>query len=89
MKRQPYVGRLPTVADDLAMGITRCAATCDRPGCHHSAVIHYADFDLPLETIIVDIAKVRRFVCSRCGSRKVTIGGDWSQYWPHGGGWGR
>ena len=32
-------------------------------------------------------AKVRRLVCSRCGSRKVTIGGDWGQYRPHGGGW--
>ena len=77
---------LPTVGDTRAEDITALSVTCENPACRWSS---YATFDalrLADEIVFVDIPRHRRFVCSRCGDRRVGVMPDCRMYRARGNG---
>ena len=67
------VGPLPTIADARAQGIKRIRIYCDDIKCFHSEVFDLISLGLPDSTPVVHIPRYRRFVCSKCGGRKIGI----------------
>lgn len=61
----------PTIAFLTAQGIA--AATVWYEACKRSAWVPFAAMGLPPDTPFPAIARRRRFRCSACGSREVTL----------------
>ncbi|MDD5277709.1 MAG: hypothetical protein PHR16_16705 [Methylovulum sp.] len=80
MARQTYSGPLPTVGDTRAQGITALSVTCESPNCRWSSYSAFDALRLPDDMVFVEIPRHRRFVCSRCGGRRVGVMPDWRQH---------
>jgi len=78
--REPYTGPLPTVGDTRREGISSLRVTCGNAACVWSAYFDFDTLKLPEEMIFVQVPCFRRFVCSRCGGRAVSVMPDWRQY---------
>ena len=71
-------GRLPTIADTRRQGISAIYVSCAGPrGCGSRRRLALDELDLPETAIFVEIPKLRRFRCIRCGNREVLVMGDW------------
>jgi hypothetical protein len=75
-------GRMPPpiVAHLKFMGVSAFSVTCARASCLHSAVVTFAAADVEDRAPFPSIAERRRFVCTRCGSRAVSIMPDWRNH---------
>jgi hypothetical protein len=72
--------KLPTVALDRGHGITAIRVYCAAGlVCPHSKVFSFDELSVPDEMPVIDIPRFRRFVCSKCGSRKVQVKSVWSE----------
>jgi hypothetical protein len=67
----------PTIAHLRAMGLAGLSVTCGNADCQHSTDMRFDDLGLPDETPFPEIAKLRRFTCSACGSGRVHLMPDW------------
>ena len=76
-KPEPYTGPLPTVGNCRGHGMTGFFVDCLGPHCHARRRFTFEDVGAADDEVFVDIPKRRRFRCSRCGSRKVTVTADW------------
>lgn len=70
-------GKLPTIGDSRAKGISKFTVHCSTPQCWSSRRFSFDELSLPDHVVFVDIPRHRGFVCRQCGSRKVTIMADW------------
>lgn len=70
-------GRLPTIGESKAQGISKFTVHCSTPQCWAARRFSFDDLGLTDDVVFVDIPKHRRFVCRKCGSRTVTIMADW------------
>lgn len=71
-------GPLPTIGDTRREGITACYISCDPPaGCGSRRRFRLDELALPDSTVFVEIPRVRRFRCIRCGNRTVSVLADW------------
>jgi hypothetical protein len=65
---------LPDIAHSRARGETavrvHCAANLV---CVHSAVKAFEELNLPDEMIFIHVPRYRKFICSKCGSRKEVV----------------
>jgi hypothetical protein len=69
---------LPTVAHDRAHGITSLIVYCSAGiVCPHSKAFTFEELRLTDDMVMGHIPRHRRFVCTRCGSRRVTIRSVW------------
>jgi hypothetical protein len=59
------------------MGVTAFRVTCDQMVCRHSAFVAFASAGVVDGVEFPAIAERRRFVCSYCGGRAVSIMPDW------------
>jgi hypothetical protein len=76
---------LPTVAHDREHGITSLRVYCAAGlVCPHSRVFTFDELSLPDDMALLHIPRYRRFVCTQCGSRKVTIRSVWPDRKPTG-----
>lgn len=65
---------LPTVAHDRGHGITSLRVYCAAGlVCPHSRVFTFDQLQLTDDMTMIHIPRYRRFVCTQCGSLKVTI----------------
>jgi hypothetical protein len=80
MSQSKYTGPLPTIGDTRAMGVTAFSVTSAKAACIWSADFDFDALRLPDEMAFVHIPRHRRFVCSRCGFRQVSVMPDWRQY---------
>jgi hypothetical protein len=78
-RHEPYTGPLPTIAHDRALGVTAIHVFCAGLYCGHSSEIELDRLALSDDLPVIHIPRERRFVCSRCGSRKVEVRSKWSQ----------
>jgi hypothetical protein len=62
-----------TIGDARAGGETRFTIHCEATGCHHRAEMSFDELGLPDDVIFVDIPRVKRFTCSKCGRRNVKV----------------
>jgi hypothetical protein len=76
-----YTGPLPTIADTKRLGMTGFRVECSTRYCHHEKRVEFDVLGLPDDTVFLDISKLRRFVCEKCGGREATVGGDWNEYY--------
>jgi hypothetical protein len=67
----------PTVAHLKSMGVSAFNVTCAHAYCLHSASLTFAAAGVEDRTPFPLIAERHRFVCTRCGSRAVSIMPDW------------
>ena len=67
----------PTVAHLKSMGVSAFNVTCAHAYCLHSASLTFAAAGVEDRAPFPLIAERRRFVCTRCGSRAVSIMPDW------------
>jgi hypothetical protein len=76
---------LPTVAHDRGHEITSLRVYCAAGlVCPHSRVFTFDELSLPDDMTMTHIPRYRRFVCTQCGSRKVTIRSVWPDRKPTG-----
>ena len=78
----PQVGRygpLPTIASDKRHGVTGIVVYCRGLHCSRSKSFTFDELGLPDDTPVIDIGKLKRFVCSRpeCGCRDVEVRSEW------------
>ena len=64
-----------TIADARASGETALTVHCLAQGCYHQAAKTFEE--LWNDMIFVDVPQYRRLVCTKCGSRKVSIRSVW------------
>lgn len=86
MPRETYTGPLPTVGDTRKEGISALGVTCGNPACLWSAYFDFDALKLPDAMAFVHVPRYRRFVCSRCGGRAVSVMPDWRQQLAQGNG---
>ena len=65
----------PTVGYLRGMGLTGLFVTCDR--CGHSVAVAFDALNIPANLEFPAIKQARRFVCSECSGRAVSIMPDW------------
>lgn len=73
----------PSIADLKSDGVNGAVVSCTN--CHRATVVSWADMRLDDFTQFPDVARLKRFGCSNCGSKAVTIMPDWLGLKPHGG----
>ncbi|MGA2637241.1 hypothetical protein [Methylocella sp.] len=54
---------------------------CSTRYCHHEKRVEFGALGLPDDTVFLEIQKLRRFVCEKCGGREATVGADWNEYY--------
>jgi hypothetical protein len=62
------------------IGVSAVIIECARPYCYHQARFTFDTLALPDELSSLDITRHRRFVCTKCGARKVTAYACWADY---------
>jgi C4-type Zn-finger protein len=67
----------PTIAHLQSDGVAGAWVTCHNPVCLHSTPMSFNAIGLAPETPFPAIARMRRFVCAACGSRRVDVTPDW------------
>jgi hypothetical protein len=70
---------LPTVAHDRDHGITSIRVYCEGLYCPHWRVFTFNELKVPNDLPVIHIPRVRRFVCTKCGSRKVQVRSEWPE----------
>jgi hypothetical protein len=70
---------LPNVAHDRGHGITAIRVYCEGLYCPHSRVFSFEELKVPDELPVIHIPRIRRFVCTKCGSRKVQVRSEWPE----------
>ena len=81
MANSRYTGPLPTIADKRRLGMTGFRVECATLYCYHTKRVEFDALGLPDDTVFIDIPKLRRFVCERCGGREATVFADWNEYY--------
>jgi hypothetical protein len=79
-----YTGPLPDIAHFKGHGLTGAKFTCT--ACYRVIAMTWEKIGLPDSTPFPDIERLKRYACSTCGSKAITIMPDWSAYNPQGGG---
>jgi hypothetical protein len=75
----------PLTIDDLkTMGVEGVNVSCT--GCGQRNIVAWDGLRLGDETPFPDIARLKRFTCSSCGSKSVGVTPDWRGYKPQDGG---
>ncbi len=67
----------PTIAQLKADGVARVRVTCLELACRHSGTVPFEAVGLPDDTLFPRIKAARRFACSKCSSREVSLMPDW------------
>jgi hypothetical protein len=75
--RQDYSGPLPTIGHDRGHGVSAIRVYCRGLYCGHSGDIGLDLLALADDLPVIEISRHRRFVCLRCGSRKVSVRSIW------------
>jgi hypothetical protein len=76
---------LPTVAHDRGHGITSIRIYCAAGlVCPHWRVFTFDELNVPDKMPVIHIPRVRHFVCTKCGSRKVQVRSEWPARKPTG-----
>lgn len=70
-------GKLPTIGDSKAQGISKFTVHCSTPQCWSARRFSFKELGLADHVVFVEIPKYERFVCRKCGSRSVTVMADW------------
>jgi hypothetical protein len=75
--RQRYTGPLPTIGHDRGHGIKAIRVHCEGQYCGHSGEVGLDCLGLADDLPVIQIPRHRRFICARCGSRKVRVRSIW------------
>jgi hypothetical protein len=86
MPHSTYTGPPATIADMRRIGLSAVVVECAALYCYHQVRIEFDALGLPNELSFPDITKHRRFVCTKCGSRKVTTHACWNDFVARGNG---
>jgi hypothetical protein len=70
---------LPNVAHDRGHGITSIRIYCEGLYCAHWGIFSFDELRVPDELPVIHIPRMRRFVCTKCGSRKVQVRSEWPE----------
>jgi hypothetical protein len=72
----------PTIEHLISLGVVTFDVNCANLGCAHCATLHFEVLAIDVATPFPFIERVRRFVCTRCGSRVVTLRPDFRHFQP-------
>ena len=68
----------PTIASMRTQGVRNVRMSCRGPDCGRTVVMSFDKIGLLEATSFPQIARLRRWVCQKCGSREVSVRPDWS-----------
>jgi hypothetical protein len=80
MPHSTYTGPPATITDLRRIGLSAFNIECAELYCYHQARIEFDTPGLPDELSTLDATKHRRFVCTKCGARKVTVHACWRDF---------
>jgi hypothetical protein len=67
----------PTITQLQSQGVAGAWVKCCNPNCLCSEPVTFEAIKLAPETPFPNIARLKRFVCSACGSGRVDVSPDW------------
>ena len=67
----------PTIGDLRGLGMLGAKVTCANVWCRHTADLTFDRIGMPDAVIFIDIPRSRRFVCLKCGERKIEVFPNW------------
>jgi hypothetical protein len=70
----------PTIGHMKMLGLAGVWVTCTRDRCHRDVALGFDQLGLPDDLPFPEIGARRRFVCSACGSKAVSVTPDWREY---------
>jgi hypothetical protein len=70
----------PTIAKLKSMGVDAFRVTCVHGFCFHSAFVNFETAGVPDQAPFPSSTERRRFVCTRCGGRAVSVMPDWRNH---------
>ena len=70
----------PTIGHMKALGLAGAWVTCTRAGCGRDVAISFYELGLPDGLPFPQIGVRRRFACSACGPKAVSVTPDWRDY---------
>jgi hypothetical protein len=62
------------------MDVAGVWVSCTRDGCKRSVALGFDQLGLPDDLLFPQIPARRRFVCSGCGAKTVSVTPDWRAY---------
>jgi hypothetical protein len=71
--REPHTGPLSTIGIDRRHGVKAIRVYCEALHCGHSGDVGLDRLVLADDLPVIHIPRYRRFVCTRCGCRKVSV----------------
>ena len=71
---------VPTISDVRSHGVAGAWVTCRNPLCLRSTPVSFETISLAPETPFPNIARVKRFVCAACGSKRIDVSPDWRRH---------
>ena len=74
---RPSAEAPPTIGYLRGQGVTKAYVSCNSPTCHRGSVLTFDAINLPDDTPFPEIAIRRRWVCAKCGCRKVSVMPRW------------
>jgi hypothetical protein len=66
----------PTIVDRQSQGVNGAWVTCRNPVCLRSTPLIFG-YRPCARNAFPNIARVKRFVCAACGSRRIDVAPDW------------
>jgi hypothetical protein len=70
----------PTIGKLKSMGLAGVWVSCTRAGCQRSVAPGFDQLGLPDDLLFPEIPARRRFICSGCGAKTVSVTPDWREY---------
>ena len=67
----------PDIAYLRGQGVVGARITCKGTDCGRTVTVTFDQIGLPEDTPFPQIARRRRWVCQKCGSREVSVMPDW------------
>ncbi len=67
----------PTIATLRNQGVIGVRVCCRNANCGRAVTVPFEKIGLPEDTPIPQIARLRRWVCQKCGGRQVSVMPDW------------
>ena len=83
---KPEPQPLPTVGESRSIGMKTLTVHCDGGDCGHTRRFTFEELRLDDTWPFIHIRRYRRFVCTRCGSKRFEIAPDWGDVKAHGAG---
>ena len=67
----------PTIAYLRGQGVMGARVSCRNTDCSRTVTVPFDKMGLPEDTPFPQIARLRKWICAKCGGRQISVMPDW------------